>query len=283
MKLCRFDVDRLGVVDGDEIVDVSGALDALPASRWVREPGDAVVARLDALRAAIDGMIDGAPRRPRAGVRLAAPVATPSKIIGAPVNYHAHLDEARADGALHQGRTVHPIDEIGCFLKATSALAGHDDIVALPRDGTRVDPEAEVAVIIGAPARHVRAADAHRHVAGYALALDISVRGKQDRSMRKSCDGFAVLGPWLVTPDDVPAPDTIPFALSVNGERRQAADTSMLIRSVGELIEMCSAFYTLWPGDVIMTGTPAGVAPVVPGDVATVASPVLGSLSVTFR
>lgn len=283
MKLCRFDLDRLGVIDGDDVIDVLAVLDALPATRWAREPGDPVVARLDALCEAIGGIVEGAPRRARGEVRLAAPVATPTKIIGAPVNYHAHLAEARADRDLHQGRTVHPIDEIGCFLKANSALAGHGDTVALPVDGTRVDPEAEVAVIIGAPARNVRAVDAHRHVAGYALALDISVRGKQDRSMRKSCDGFAVLGPWLVTPDELPDVDAIPFALEVGGERRQAADTSMLIRSVGELVEMCSAFYTLWPGDVIMTGTPAGVAPVVAGDVATVSSPVLGSLSVTFR
>ena len=120
------------------------------------------------------------------------------------------------------------------------------------------------------------------HVAGYCLALDMTVRGTQDRSKRKSCDGFAVLGPWLVTADEIADHANIPFFLTVNGEERQNANTSMLIRSIPELIEMCSAFYTLNPGDVIMTGTPAGVSPVVSGDTVALTSPQLGALSITI-
>jgi 2-keto-4-pentenoate hydratase/2-oxohepta-3-ene-1,7-dioic acid hydratase in catechol pathway len=161
-------------------------------------------------------------------------------------------------------------------------LVGDGAVIALPVDASRVDHEAEVAVIIGKAGRNIRAADAMDHVAGYSLALDMTARGKQDRSMRKSCDGFAVLGPALVTPDEVADPARIAFSLTVNGDVRQAADTSLLIRSIPELIEMCSAFYSLLPGDVIMTGTPAGVGPVTSGDVIEVSSPELGVLRVTI-
>ncbi|MEM9197389.1 MAG: fumarylacetoacetate hydrolase family protein, partial [Pseudomonadota bacterium] len=225
----------------------------------------------------------GAPRLTLASVRLDAPVARPSKIIGAPVNYHAHLDEAQQDRDLHQGRTVHPIDEIGCFLKAGSSLIGSGATINLPAGMDRVDYEGEIAVIIGRPAKAVSAAEALGYIAGYALALDMTVRGKQDRSMRKSCDGFSVLGPALVTPEDIADPGAIPFELQVNGVVRQSADTSLLIRSVPELIEMCSAFYTLHPGDVIMTGTPAGVGPVQPGDEIAVTSPDLGQLTLRVQ
>jgi 2-keto-4-pentenoate hydratase/2-oxohepta-3-ene-1,7-dioic acid hydratase in catechol pathway len=140
-----------------------------------------------------------------------------------------------------------------------------------------------VAVIIGRAAKGVRAADAMDHVAGYALALDMTVRGTEDRSMRKSCDGFAVLGPALVTADAIYDPAAIAFDLTVNGDLRQSADTGLLIRSIRELIEICSRFYTLLPGDVIMTGTPAGVGPVVAGDRVTVRSALLGELSVDIQ
>lgn len=279
MQFCRFNVDRLGVVQGDEICDVTDALDTLPDVKWVRSLHDPFVAALDQISAKAQPLLASAPRLRRGDVTLEAPVALPSKIIGAPVNYHAHLDEAQDDHGLHQGAKVHPIDEIGCFLKAGSALVGDRATITLPKDAARVDHEAEVAVIIGKAGRNIAASDAMAYVAGYSLALDMTVRGKQDRSMRKSCDGFAVLGPTLATPDEVADPARIAFSLSVNGEVRQASDTSLLIRSIPELIEMCSAFYSLLPGDVIMTGTPAGVGPVAVGDTIVVTSPELGVLT----
>lgn len=280
MKLCRFEGERLGIVDRDEVIDVSAALEVLPTWRWKPPAGDPVILQWPAVRARIDVVRGTAPRRTLAGLALDAPVAMPGKIIGAPVNYHAHLDEARIDVAMHQNRVVHPIDEIGCFLKASSALTGHGAVIALPFDDVRIDHEAEIAVIIGKPAFRIRAADALEYVAGYSLALDMTVRGKQDRSLRKSCDGFAVLGPWMLTADEIADPAAIDFELTVNGERRQAASTGQLIRSIPELIEMCSAFYTLLPGDVIMTGTPAGVSQVASGDLIEVVSPTLGRLAV---
>lgn len=280
MRLCRFDTDRLGVVLDDQVADVSSVLDDLPVWRWVPPPDDPVIAALPTLRPRIEAALTDAPRFALSAVRLSAPVAAPGKVIGAPVNYHDHLDEAYADAGIHHGETVHPIDRMGCFLKATSALAGHGTVILLPFDDRRVDHEAEIAVVIGHKAHRVPASAALAYVAGYTLALDMTVRGPQERSLRKSCDGFAVLGPWLVTTDEIADPDAIGFRLSVNGAQRQASDTRYLIRSIPELIEMVSAFYTLHPGDVIMTGTPAGVGPVTSGDVVEVWGTGLGRLEV---
>ncbi|MEM9198957.1 MAG: fumarylacetoacetate hydrolase family protein, partial [Pseudomonadota bacterium] len=171
MRLCRFNTDRLGLIEGDQIVDVSAALDVLPALRWSAAFEDPVIARLPDLMPTLARLAAGAPRLTLASVRLDAPVARPSKIIGAPVNYHAHLDEAQQDRDLHQGRTVHPIDEIGCFLKAGSSLIGSGATIDLPAGMDRVDYEGEIAVIIGRPAKAVSAAEALGYIAGYALAL----------------------------------------------------------------------------------------------------------------
>ena len=283
MKLCRFNGDRLGVVEHDRVADVSQVLDRLPSFRWARSLADPLISRLDEITPSIKEYLSSAPRIDLHTISLDAPIANPSKIIGAPVNYHAHVDEARNDQALHQGREIFPIDEIGCFLKASSALAGHGSILHLPMTGVRVDHEAEIAVIIGTPARALTAENALSCVAGYALALDMTVRGKQDRSMRKSCDGFAIVGPWLVTSDEIEDAANIPFELRVNGEIRQSANTGLLIRSIPELIEMCSQFYTLYPGDVIMSGTPAGVSAVASGDKIELNSPLLGRLAVSVQ
>jgi 2-keto-4-pentenoate hydratase/2-oxohepta-3-ene-1,7-dioic acid hydratase in catechol pathway len=112
----------------------------------------------------------------------------------------------------------------------------------------------------------------------------MTVRGREDRSFRKSVDGYAVLGPWFVTADEIPDPDSIPISLTVNGEIRQNSNTSQLIYDCRRLIEFASEFYTLYPGDLIYTGTPDGVGPVKPGDVVVGRSaPALGELKVTVR
>jgi 2,4-didehydro-3-deoxy-L-rhamnonate hydrolase len=282
MKLCRFNDTCLGLVEGHLIRDVTAVLDGLPSYRWAHPLGDAVIAALDDLRPSIEEISLGAPTLPLAQARLNAPVATPSKIIGAPVNYLDHIQESHADQELHQNRAVHPIDEIGCFIKANSALCGPQSTINLPFHGQRVDFEAEVAVVIGKPAYKIQAKEALSYVAGYALALDMTVRGKQDRSLRKSCDCFAVVGPWLTTADEIEDSAAIAFSLRQNGQERQSSHTGLLVRSIPELIEMTSAFYTLLPGDVIMTGTPSGVGPVEPGDELEMTSPQLGRFAVTI-
>jgi 2-keto-4-pentenoate hydratase/2-oxohepta-3-ene-1,7-dioic acid hydratase in catechol pathway len=278
MKLCRFDDDRLGLINGDQVTDVTAALAALPAHRWPYPMGDALIANLSSLRPAIlEAGAAGMPQ-PLADVSLRAPIANPGKIIGAPVNYHAHKQEADEDEALHQGRRVMPIDEIGLFLKAGSALCGPANGIRLRFPDRRSDFEGEVVAVIGQTVDRATPEDALNAVAGYTLGLDMSVRGKEDRSFRKSCDTYAVMGPCFVTADEAGDPTSIPLETRVNGELRQQGDTSQLIRSIAELVVMASAFYTLYPGDLIMTGTPAGVGPVSSGDVIEVSSPALGTL-----
>jgi 2-keto-4-pentenoate hydratase/2-oxohepta-3-ene-1,7-dioic acid hydratase in catechol pathway len=121
------------------------------------------------------------------------------------------------------------------------------------------------------------------YVAGYSIALDMTVRGTEDRSLRKSLDSYAVLGPWLVTPDEIPNPGNLEFSIKVNDELRQHANTRDLIFDIPKLIEYSSSFYTLHPGDIIMTGTPEGVGPVKPGDVMHVEFEEIGKMDVAVR
>jgi 2-keto-4-pentenoate hydratase/2-oxohepta-3-ene-1,7-dioic acid hydratase in catechol pathway len=147
----------------------------------------------------------------------------------------------------------------------------------------RTDHEAELVVVIGKQGTDIDQASALDHVAGYCLGLDMTVRGPEDRSFRKSPDGYAVLGPYLVTADEIPDPDNVPISLSVNGDVRQSSNTSHLVYGIRRLIEFASSFYTLYPGDVYYTGTPAGVGPVRPGDVITVESAAIGRFDVKVR
>jgi 2-keto-4-pentenoate hydratase/2-oxohepta-3-ene-1,7-dioic acid hydratase in catechol pathway len=199
-------------------------------------------------------------------VKLLAPVANPGKIIAAPVNYAKHLQEALADKGIHHGNLVNEIHKAGMFLKATSAVVGPGEGVKLVHTDRRNDHEVELALVIGRTAKNVSAAAALDYIAGYCIGLDMTIRGPEERSLRKSPDSYCVLGPWLTTPDEVGDPGSLQVSITVNGEPRQDASTSDLILGVGELIAWGSSFYTLHPGDVILTGTPQGVGPVGPGD-----------------
>jgi 2,4-diketo-3-deoxy-L-fuconate hydrolase len=138
-------------------------------------------------------------------------------------------------------------------------------------------------VVIGRAGSDIAEERALDHIAGYTLGLDMTLRGPEDRSFRKSIDTYAVLGPWLVTAEEIPDPDNVDFSLAVNGEVRQDANTSDLIYGIRKLIAYGSSFYTLLPGDVIYTGSPEGVSPVKPGDVMVARSPAIGSMEVKVR
>lgn len=283
MRLCRFNMSRLGVVEGGEVLDVTRALAVLPAPAWPPALGDPLILHLDAVRAEAARLRAGAVRHPLASVTLHNPVVAPTKVMGAPVNYQAHVDEAHADQGISFGKTSPPIAKIGLFLKASSCLAGPAEGVELPFDGRRVDHEMELGVVIGRTARDVAEADALDYVAGYTIALDMTLRGEEDRTLRKSPDGFGVVGPWLVTADEIPDPGSLDLSLSIAGVIRQASNTRKLIFSVQKLIELASRFYTLHPGDVIMTGTPEGVGPVEAGDVMTCEIAGIGRMEVPVR
>jgi 2-keto-4-pentenoate hydratase/2-oxohepta-3-ene-1,7-dioic acid hydratase in catechol pathway len=285
VKLCRFDDNRLGVVEGDTIRDVSAALDLLPQARYPFPSHDVLIAHLDQVAARAAALQAGAQAIPLDRVTLLSPVANPGKLVAAPVNYEKHLAEVKGDASLHQNSASHTltIHKAGVFLKATSSLVGPGEGVALRMPERRTDHEVELAFVIGRTASRVPRAEALRYVAGYAIGLDISIRGTEDRSFRKSADSYSVLGPWLVTADEMPAPGNLELELRVNGERRQHSNTRHMTLGVAELIEMASAVYTLHPGDVVFTGTPEGVSPIELGDEIMAAIQGIGSMSVRVR
>jgi 2-keto-4-pentenoate hydratase/2-oxohepta-3-ene-1,7-dioic acid hydratase in catechol pathway len=285
MRLCRYDDNRIGLVRGRNVHDVSGILELLPPLRYPAPFGDHLIANLDGLREGMERLADGAAPRPVEEVRLKSPVANPSKIVGTPANYLAHVEEARRDAeiAVYNAGRQRTVEQQGLFLKASSSLVGPSEGVTVRFPDRRTDHEAELGVVIGRKTGPVAEADALGVVAGYAIALDMVVRGQEDRSYRKSPDSYAVLGPWLVTADEVGDPSALDFSLHVNGELRQAANTREMIVGLARQISWASSVYTLYPGDIIMSGTCQGVSPVKPGDVMTVAFERIGEMTVPVR
>jgi len=267
MKLCFFESNRLGLVDGDRVRDVSAALDLLAPQTYPLARVDLFIAALDRLRPAILDAASAAPPIDLDTLRLQSPVLNPGKIIAAPVNYKKHLLEAIADEATFAREHVRLIQETGLFLKATSSLIGPGEDIRLPFAERRTDHEIELAAIIGTPGFRISRENALAHIAAYAIGLDITIRGPEERSLRKSLDTYTVLGPWLVTADEIGDPSGLDFELSVNGDVRQRANTADLILDVPDLIAFVSQYYTLLPGDILLTGTPEGVGPIKPGDV----------------
>lgn len=266
MRLCRFNSNCLGVVEGDVVFDVSAALDVLAPVSYPYPRTDALIENLDRIRSRIDEILPSATTYALADLTLLSPVANPGKLIAAPVNYRKHLDEARADAAIHHNTQVAEIQRVGLFLKANSSLVGPGAGVAIRHPDRRNDHEIELAVVIGKSGTNIPSAKAWDYIAGYCIGLDMTVRGPEERSLRKSIDSYSVLGPWLVTPDELTDAANLDFRLTVNDEPRQKANTRDLIIGIPELIAFASSFYTLHAGDVIFTGTPEGVGPVQSGD-----------------
>ena len=285
MRFCRFGDDRLGLVEGSRVRDVTAALDVLPNYRYPLPRVDPFIASLDEISRKVTAIAAESPLLDLDGLKLLSPVANPSKIIGAPVNYQKHIEEARADAGIHHDNPSHlaPIQKIGVFLKATSSLVGPGEGIALRKLDRRNDHEVELAVIIGRAANNVSATAALDYVAGYAIGLDLTIRGPEERCLRKSPDSYAVVGPWMVTADEIEDPNNLNLKLTVNGEVRQDSNTKLMILNVRQLIEYASSFYTLQPGDIIVTGTPEGVSPIVPGDTIVATIEKIGTMNVDVR
>ncbi|MFD4688890.1 fumarylacetoacetate hydrolase family protein [Streptomyces sp. NPDC058463] len=255
MRLALFNKGRLGLVDGDTLVDVTeqlagtGAVGAAGAlHEHIERVARDAVSPLDLAACA---------RVPLAQAVLEAPLPRPGKIIGAPVNYLDHKAEMEYTTS---------VADLGVFLKANSSVIGPDQDILLPYTDRRTDQEGELGVVIGRTASHVGVDDALDHVFGYTCVLDITVRSGEDRSTRKSFDTFTPVGPWVVTADEIPDPDSLGLRCDVGGSTRQRTNTADLIFDVRELIAYTSSVMTLYPGDVIATGTPAGVGPLTHGD-----------------
>lgn len=285
MQLCRFGEGRLGVMECGNVRDVTAALEVLPKCEYPFPSHDLLIAHMNRVIARIREIAPSSLCSPLAGVKLLSPVANPGKIIAAPVNYQKHLDEVKDDAAIHQENQSNTltIHKAGLFLKANSSLVGPGEGIALRFPERRNDHEVELAVIISKRASNVKKEDALNYVAGYAIGLDISIRGTEDRSFRKSPDSYTVLGPCLVTPDEVGNPDVLDLTISVNGETRQSSNTRCMILKPAELIELASSFYTLYPGDIIITGTPEGVSPIIPGDTVIATVENVGKMEVKVR
>jgi 2-keto-4-pentenoate hydratase/2-oxohepta-3-ene-1,7-dioic acid hydratase in catechol pathway len=285
MRFCRFGDGRLGLVEGPNVRDVTAALEVLPACRYPLPNYDLLIANLAEVSARARELAPHAPQLRLAGLQLLRPVANPGKIVAAPVNYKKHAQEVRDNPALHHNNPalMQSIQTIGLFLKATSSLTGPSEGIQLRRLDRRNDHEVELAFVIGRSGHDIPRAEALEYVAGYSIGLDITIRGSEDRSFRKSPDTYSVLGPWLVTPDEVPDPGHLDLSITVNGELRQKSNTDNMILGVAELIEMASSFYTLHPGDIFMTGTPEGVGQIAPGDRIVAMVEKIGTMEVPVR
>jgi 2,4-diketo-3-deoxy-L-fuconate hydrolase len=287
MRICRFDNDRLGVIRGDMVHDVSAAQDEIRKGARYDMRGDAVIAALPEWRERLEKMAASAPGKPLSQVKLLPPVARPSKVMAAPTNYRKHIEEMNHVAEAHVGgvrRFSTDIGEAGIFLKSNSSVVGPSEGIPIRFPERRNDHEIELVLIISREGSRIPRDKALDYVAGYCLGLDMTVRGPQDRSFRKSCDGYSVLGPWMVTADEIANPDDVPLSLTVNGETRQDTNTSYLIYDIRRLIEFASEYYTLYPGDVYYTGTPEGVGPVKPGDrLVGRSAAVLGELQIDVR
>ena len=244
MKLARFGVGGmalLGVVDGDHLREV----------------------KVD-----VYGAFEITDSEHRLKDVKLLPPCQPSKIVGIGLNYRSHAEEVRL-----------PVPgEPMVFLKATTALIGHDERIIYPRVSQRIDYEGELAVVIGEEAKGVACGEALSYVLGYTCINDVTARDIQGRGqmdLAKGLDTFAPLGPFIETELD---PTDIRIETRLNGELRQSASTADMIHSVPRLIEFVSAAMTLLPGDVIATGTPAGIGPMKPGDVVEVTIEGIGTL-----
>lgn len=262
MRFIAYDTGRHGVLAGENsFVDIS---DLVGGERGAWPPTDMLrfIAGFDEVRPAIENRLQDGDRRLLSSVRLECPLTWPNKIIAFPANYDAHISEMK-EGII----STFKASGQGFFLKANSSLCGPaDPIVIPPLPGREVHHEAELAIVIGRKGRFISRASSLDHVFGYSCLLDMVVRGKEERVMRKSFDSFCPLGPWIRTADEVGDPSALNLSLHVNGELRQQANTRDLIVDIPTMIEMASSVMTLFPGDIIATGTPAGVAPVRAGD-----------------
>ena len=272
MNICRFDDNRTGIVRGQTVHDLTrfiGASDAEP-----------VLVALEKVKSVSERDLAAMPTLPLASVKLLSPIRRPGKILAAPDNYRAHSAEMQADTGASFGRVPTSLDKAGLFLKAPSSLVGSSAGVTRRFPERRTDYEVELVAIIGQAASDIAPERALDIVAGYAIGLDITVRGTEDRSFRKSLDTYTVVGPWMTGAEDIPDPQALTMSLRVNGERKQHTLLDDMITDVRGLIAYVSTFGTLLPGDMIFTGTPSGVGPIKGGDVLLAEIDGIGSMQV---
>jgi 2-keto-4-pentenoate hydratase/2-oxohepta-3-ene-1,7-dioic acid hydratase in catechol pathway len=273
MRICRYTLKsgaeaerpRLGLLEEGGIRDVTEVAERLPAQRWPLPPGDLLIGSLDSLRAQIESVARSAPLIPRSSVRLLSPVANPGKFICGVGNWSHHKA---------------PLGMLGFLFKATSALAGAGEGVQVRWPNRTTLHEPELAIIIGRQCTNVTEAQALEHVAGYSCALDMTMKEEREFfCFCKSFDSYGVLGPCMVTADEISNPSELGYRFFVNGELKGERKFSDLTGSPAQLVAFASRAMTLYPGDVILSGA-ADVGPVGIGDVMTLEIPRIGRMDV---
>jgi 2-keto-4-pentenoate hydratase/2-oxohepta-3-ene-1,7-dioic acid hydratase in catechol pathway len=285
MKIASYDDHRIGLVEGENVVDITSvvpaAFDAMPGQRVNWLIGQWQVIGQEIEKARRSGVV-----RRLADVHLLAANPCPPHVFAAPANYRKHMGELGERGVTKKGRSAR---EQGFFLKAPASVTGEGGPIWLPKGSVRrFDHESELAVIIGKAGRDIPRSQAMQYVFGYACLIDGTLRiepgvAEEERSMRKSFEGFTPVGPYIVTADEVPQPGSLANRLWVNDELRQEANTSEMIVGIEELIELISSVLPLTPGDVIATGTPEGVGPFQAGDTVTIEIERVGRLQIAVR
>jgi 2-keto-4-pentenoate hydratase/2-oxohepta-3-ene-1,7-dioic acid hydratase in catechol pathway len=272
MRICRFTLKadagaepRLGLLEEGGVRDVTAATDTLPSLRWPLPPGDQLIANLATLGPRMAELADEAPLIPRDQVRLLSPVANSGKFVCGVGNWSHH-------GA--------PLGMMGFLFKMTSAAAGEGDGVQIRWTDRTTLHEPELAMVIGRQCTNVGEAEALEYVAGYTCALDMTMKEQKEFfTFCKSFDTYGVLGPCLVTADEISDPSELGYRFWVNGELRGERSFANLTGSPAQLVAFASTVMTLYPGDVIFSGA-ADVGPVAPGDVMTLDIPRIGRMDV---
>ena len=264
MRLGTTKAKQVICIDGDECVELHA-------------PGGGTLSMLDVIRLAADDvdaigrLIDSTTRRVVDPSELDAPIPLPGAVIAAPVNYYDHMVEMSE---------IRDIRALGMFIKARSSVTGPGSVVRLPYNDRRFDHEGELGVVIGKVTENVAEHDALQSVFGYTCLLDITMRGGEDRSTRKSFRTFTPIGPSIVTADEIGEPTDLRIICNVNGTERQNESTKEMVWSVAQLIAYTSTVMTLYPGDIIASGTPVGVGPIEDGDTIDVIIEGVGTLHV---
>lgn len=274
MKLVLHNGGKLGVVRDGKVVDVSSIF----AGRDIRFPLTQMhfaIEEFATLKPVLQKLAAENPGVPLDKVRLEAPMPSPTKVIGAFSNYKRHTVEMRGAGAVQAKPDI--------LLKAPSSIVGPADAIVLPAIDRPIHHEPELTVVIGKKARNLTVENAFSAVFGYTTLLDITVREDGDRSRRKSYDTFTPIGPMIVTADEVPDPQDVGIKLWVNDELRQDARTSDMTFGIAQIIAYTSSVMTLYPGDVIATGTPEGVGPIKAGDTVTIDIEHVGRMAIPVQ
>jgi 2-keto-4-pentenoate hydratase/2-oxohepta-3-ene-1,7-dioic acid hydratase in catechol pathway len=272
MRFVRYGSNQLGLLtdDGTGIIDLSDRL-----GLEGREPlVEYIEGEYDASE-----YTDADPDHDVADVEVGSPVGRPGKVIAAPLNYEKHIEEAIADRDITTDEWF-SIKDKGYFLKAPSSVVGPDHGIELPFSDRRTDHEIELAFVMEDEVKDIAAEDAWDHIFGYTILLDISIRGDQDRSNRKSYDTFTVIGPCVVTADEIDDPQDLQMELQLNGERRQYENTGDMVYTCADVVQYASLGATLETGDVITTGTPEGVSELSDGDTIEAEIEAIGSMTV---